>query len=160
SHFNGAKLPVEQVRWDEARAYCEMVRMRLPTEAEWEYAARAGSATARYATRLDAVAWYGDNKTHEVGQKRPNGYELYAMLGNGGEWTADWYGSQYYTASPSSDPAGPATGEESSHFPRGGKRTLRGGHWGSSPKEVRLSFRQSYEPQYGNDFFGFRCVGN
>ena len=97
SYFKGAQLPVENVNWDKARSYCQAVGMRLPTEAEWEYAARAGSTTSRYGD-IDQVAWYTANsgsKTHEVAQKQPNAWDLYDMLGNVWEWTSDWYADKY-----------------------------------------------------------------
>src|SRR5258708_34035509 len=92
----------------------------LPTEAEWEYAARGGDTSARYGA-VDSVAWYNANsgsKTHEVGQKQANGYGLYDTLGNVWEWTADWYGEKYYQRGESRDPQGPSAGH---------KRTRRGG---------------------------------
>ena len=121
SHFKGAKLPVEMVSWTEAQNYCSTVGMRLPTEAEWEYAARAGTTGARYGD-LDAIAWYDKNSgstTHEVGQKQPNGWGLYDMLGNVWQWTGDWYADKYQGGN-ETDPKGPASGQY---------RTLRGGSW-------------------------------
>ena len=153
SVFKGASLPVETIGWDGAGAYCQAVGMRLPTEAEWEYAARGGNLAARYGAP-DAVAWYSDNsgsKTHEVGQKQRNGYGLYDMLGNVSEWTADWYDEKYYASSPASDPKGPLSGQE---------RALRGGSWYNSPKLVSVSVRLGVEPAKGGYILGVRCVGN
>jgi formylglycine-generating enzyme required for sulfatase activity len=137
SRFKGEQLPVETVSWNDAQSYCRTVGMRLPTEAEWEYAARAGNISSRYGD-LDAVAWYSDNsgpqridggalyqsdpknyesnliikgnKTHAVGQKQPNAWRLYDMLGNAWEWTADWFGKNYYASSEARDPTGPSSG--------------------------------------------------
>ena len=91
----GDKFPVMSVLWDEADAYCKWAGGRLPTEAEWEYAARGGTTTVRYGD-LNAIAWTNANSehmVHEVAKKQPNAYGLYDMLGNAWEWTADWYGS-------------------------------------------------------------------
>jgi len=154
SYFKGASLPVETISWDEAHAYCAAVGMRLPTEAEWEYAARGGNASARYGT-LDAVAWHSGNsgsKTHEVAQKQPNGYGLYDTLGNVWEWTADWWDAGYYRSSPRSDPQGPSSGQDE-------YRALRGGFWDFDPGVVRVSYRVWYGPGVRGLIVGVRCVG-
>ena len=150
---------------------------RLPTEAEWEYAARAGSTAARYGD-LDEIAWNADNSgrqrldgegiwkegaahavdrlnengnnMHEVGQKRANGFGLSDMLGNADEWVNDWYDEKYYQRSPSQDPAGPASGQE---------RVLRGANWGHQLRGVRVSFRFKLSPGYRSGINGFRCGG-
>jgi formylglycine-generating enzyme required for sulfatase activity len=126
---------------------------RLPTEAEWEYAARGGSTEARYGN-LDDIAWYSQNsgnQTHEVAQKRANGFGLYDVLGNVWQWVNDWYDENYYQSSPSQDPQGPASGQV---------RVLRGGSWYNFPRGVRVSFRNDYDsPAKRIDFNGFRCGG-
>ena len=147
SHFQGTNLPVETIGWNEAQTYCEAVGMRLPTEAEWEYAARAGGTGARYGY-LDAIAWYAGNSgntTHEAGQKQPNPWGLYDMLGNVWEWVADWYAD--YPAGSQSDPRGPASGTS---------RVARGGSGGVSPALARASNRGRLVG-YG---IGVRCAGN
>ena len=153
-YFSGTKFPVESVNWDEARSYCEVTGMRLPTEAEWEYAARAGATVSRYG-EVDQIARYGvnsGNRTHDVMQKQPNAWNLYDMLSNVWEWTADWYG--VYPAESlkkSSDPKGPASGKI---------RALRGGSWANGPAFVRISVRSGNEQPYHSNVVGFRCVGN
>ena len=120
SHSKGANLPVEGVSWDDAHRFCELVntkrdgyRYRLPTEAEWEYAARAGSVSCRYGPS-EEIAWSRDNslgKTHPVGEKKPNAFGLHDALGNVWEWVEDWYSLTYYKHSPEADPKGPDSGE-------------------------------------------------
>jgi formylglycine-generating enzyme required for sulfatase activity len=150
SHFKGPRLPVESVTWDEARAYCKAVGMRLPTEAEWEYAARAGATAAHYGNPAE-IAWYSFNsgsKTHEVGQKQLNGFGLYDMLGNVWEWVADWYVG--YQKAAAADPTGPS---------RGQSRVLRGGSWGDLAMIACASYRGRGVPSDRNSRFGFRCAG-
>ena len=145
-------MPIVNVSWDDARAYCGWRGGRLPTEAEWEYAARGGSTEARYGN-LDEIAWYNQNsgnQTHDVAQNRPNGFGLYDMLGNVWEWVSDWYNEKYYRSSPSQDPSGPA---------RGQIRVLRGGSWFNNPRYVRVSIRYTSDPTLRNYVFGFRCSG-
>jgi formylglycine-generating enzyme required for sulfatase activity len=151
STFKGDPLPVEQISWDDAKAYCEGAGMRLPTEAEWEYAARGGSFTARYAP-LDQIAWYGGNSsgtTHEAGQKHTNGYGLYDMLGNVYEWVADRY--EPYSAAGTVDPKGPTTGQF---------RVVRGAPWFAVASDVRVSLRYSGQPLYPSYDIGVRCAGD
>jgi formylglycine-generating enzyme required for sulfatase activity len=154
SAFNGDRLPVDSVNWSDAQAYCKAVGMRLPTEAEWEYAARAGNPSVRYGD-LNFVSWYNansDGKTHPVGQKRPNDFGLYDMLGNVFEWASDWYSPSYYASSPASDPQGPAEGRY---------RVLRGGSRQHNAMNSRASHRGWYVPGVSNlSTSGVRCAGN
>ena len=116
---------------------------RLPTEAEWEYAARAGTNyTYAGSNDIDAVAWYGyeksEKKTHPVGTKKANDWGIYDMSGNVWEWCEDWYGEDYYTSSPSSNPKGPNTGQY---------RVLRGGSWSSRRILLpRVLSQRAYDP--------------
>jgi formylglycine-generating enzyme required for sulfatase activity/tRNA A-37 threonylcarbamoyl transferase component Bud32 len=155
SYFKGSDLPVETVSWYEARIYCEAIGGRLPTEAEWEYAARAGSTSARYGN-LDGIAWYSANsqgRTHSVRQKQPNSWGLYDMLGNVWQWTADWNGL-YWTPNwwggTQHDPSGPNTGSN---------RIMRGGGWDEDRRTTSVSVREPYRPEFRNHELGFRCVG-
>jgi len=156
SYFEGTDQPVEQVSWSDAQQFLEKMngrhdgyRYRLPTEAEWEYAAR-GPTTGAEAGSLDAIAWYDTNsgrQTHPVGQKQPNASGLYDMLGNVWEWVQDWYGN--YISAEQVDPTGPSSGTD---------RVLRGGSWYNRAEYSRVSFRYSYEPSVIYVNFGFRCV--
>jgi len=145
-------MPIVSVSWDDATAFCRWAGGRLPTEAEWEYAARAGSTEAQYAP-LDKVAWYSFNsshKLHEVAHKRANGFGLYDTLWNVWEWVNDWYNQYYYRHSPSQDPAGPANGRF---------RVLRGGSWYFTPRVLRVSVRYWVVPSLRPNDAGFRCGG-
>ena len=140
--------PVERVSWNDCDAFCKKTKLRLPTEAEWEYACRAGQRTPRYG-ELDKIAWHRGNSqdtTHAVGTKKANGFGLYDMLGNVWEWVNDWYGA--YTADEQTNPQGPSSGS---------RRVLRGGSWNFSPYYVRSSYRYLNAPGNSNyDALGFR----
>jgi formylglycine-generating enzyme required for sulfatase activity len=145
------QMPVVDVTWNDAQAYCGWARGRLPTEAEWEYAARAGSPEPRYGP-LNDIAWYGENsagKTHAVGQKSPNGFALYDTLGNVWEWVNDWFDSTYYQGSPSVDPSGPASAQS---------RAYRGGTRSEIPRDLRVSRRIGAFSTSSSASLGFRCV--
>jgi formylglycine-generating enzyme required for sulfatase activity len=151
SSWTNENMPIDNVTWDDAQAYCSWAGARLPTEAEWEYAARGGSTAARYGP-IDEVAWYAGNSgggRHDVGRKRANGFGLYDMLGNVSEWVSDWYDENYYRSSPSQDPQGAASG---------GARALRGGDGSDSAREVRVSYRGGAYPGF-RIRVGLRCAG-
>ena len=154
--------PVINVSWEDAEAYCDWLSQktghgyRLPTEAEWEFATRGGNSEKdknyRYAgsNDPDAVAWHTGNsssKTHPVGQKQPNGLSLYDMSGNVWEWCADWYASDYYASSPSTNPQGP---------PSGSVRVFRGGSWVNDASSLRVAFRVRWFPDSRSSGVGFR----
>jgi len=163
SYFKGDNLPVEEVSWNDATEFCKKLSRkegktyRLPTEAEWEYACRAGSQT-RFCfgdsdSGLDEYAWCGYKKsgkqTHLVGQKKPNAFGLYDMHGNVWEWCQDWYDENYYSNSPGVDPEGPNTGTA---------RVLRGGSWYGYPRRCRSAVRSRNGPGYRYVDLGFRVV--
>lgn len=145
SRFKGDQLPVENVNWNQASAYCKAIGGRLPTEKQWEYAARAGTTGSRYSS-LDDIAWYSANSgvtTHPVSLKQANAFELYDMLGNVWEWVND-----YWAAYP-----------DGRVYACAGCRAKRGGSWGTGTRNVRASVRIWDEPTMGDEYTGFRCVG-
>ncbi|WP_250528281.1 SUMF1/EgtB/PvdO family nonheme iron enzyme [Caballeronia sp. GAWG2-1] len=152
------------VSWNDAQEFIAALnkreggtRYRLPTEAEWEYAARAGTST-RYSfgddeRQLDRYAWHGgDFQTgghHPVGTKQPNPWGLHDVHGNVWEWVQDWYDADYYARSPAVDPQGPQ---------RGTRRVVRGGTWHATATIWRTAFRRDYEPDYRGISIGLRLV--
>ena len=179
----GGQNPVEQVRWSDAVRFCnkrselEGLRpcydlktwqcnfdsdgYRLPTEAEWEYACRAGTSTAYFfgddPSKLGDYAWFDKNsggRPRPVGQKKPNPWGLYDISGNFWEWCNDFYKVDYYGESPRSDPKGPDAGQT---------KVVRGGAWRFSAERCRSAYRYNENPGYadvcfGYDIYGFRCV--
>jgi formylglycine-generating enzyme required for sulfatase activity len=178
SRFGGSDdLPVDSVTWDEAIKFCNDLSereglkpyyqldggvlvggegYRLPTEAEWEYACRAGSTT-RFtfgddASRLGELGWFlvnSDIKTYPVGQKRPNAWGLYDMHGNVWEWCWDGYQADYYKKSPGADPVGPS---------QAASRVIRGGCWNSYTRDARSANRSGVTPEYRDGNLGFRLA--
>lgn len=163
SKFNrGGRLPVEGVSWDDAAGFCSKLsqksgrRYGLPTEAQWEYACRAGSGGAYSfgdsAEGLTTFAWYSrnaDETTHEVGTRSPNAWNLYDMHGNVWEWCSDWHSADTYAQSAGKNPAGPAFGS---------LRVLRGGSWYHYPQNLRAAYRFKAAPTTRNMYVGFRVA--
>ncbi|MBI5242519.1 MAG: SUMF1/EgtB/PvdO family nonheme iron enzyme [Elusimicrobia bacterium] len=150
------KHPINCVDWNQAKAYCEWKGKRLPTEAEWERAARGGTETKYYfgndESQLREYAWYSSNsggQTHPVGEKKPNPFGLYDMHGNVWQWVADWYDEGYYGNSPNRNPKGPNSGQY---------RSLRGGSWNFYPDYLRAALRPGLVPGDGGFGDGFRCA--
>lgn len=171
----GPEYPIYYVSWDECMRFCEKLnsllagelpagyRFALPTEAQWEYAARGGKNASPYkysgSNNIDNVAWYVSNSdngdvtsslnygSRSVKGQKPNALGLYDMSGNVWEWCADWYSADYYSVSPSENPKGPASGSE---------RVLRGGSWGTHARHCRLSNRHHKAPDTRDGQFGFR----
>ena len=156
SRFEGVDRPVDRVSWEDAQVFLTKINRlipgfnaRLPTEAEWEHAARAGTMTARHGPLKD-VAWCGEQAqpgTHPVKQKQANAWGLHDMLGNVYEWTQDRNGS--YTSRAESDPGGPGVGRE---------RVIRGGAWNDHARRCRAAFRAAERPENGPAHLGFRLV--
>jgi formylglycine-generating enzyme required for sulfatase activity len=165
SHFKGEdNLPVETVSWDAAVEFCKKLSQkegktyRLPTEAEWEYACRAGTTTkfsfGEDESRLGDYAWYRQNsgsKTHLVGTLKPNAWGLYDLHGNVWEWCQDWYATDWYSKTPAENPLNESYGDKK-------KRILRGGGWSYLALNCRVSNRNSSNPFYRLSYFGFRVV--
>jgi len=156
----GKNYPVEQVSWDDTQGFIRKLNshsgrcFRLPTEAEWEYAARSGGKKEKYAgsSDVDQLGWYAGNSgdsTHPVGMKEPNGLGLYDMSGNVWEWSSDWYGKNYYQQSPCNNPQGPSSGSF---------RVIRDGCWNGSSWLARSTNRDRFKPGYRLDNLGFRLV--
>lgn len=164
SFFHGCdNCPVENVSWDDVQDFINKLisktgkRYRLPTEAEWEYAARSGGKKEKFAGtsnegNLADYAWYGDNsglKTHPIGRKKPNGLGLYDMTGNVWEWVSDWYDDEYYGRSPKNNPKGSTSGQY---------KVLRGGSWYIFPGFVRASYRLWNGTAVRGSLIGFRLA--
>ena len=163
SKFKGDNHPVEQVSWEDTQRFIDQLnkkeqvnKYRLPTEAEWEYSARAGTETSYYfgndAALLNKYGWHTDNSgkaTNPVGQKDPNNWGLYDVSGNVWEWVQDWYDSKYYIIASKHDPKGPEMG----HY-----RVNRGGSWYSKPFLLRSANRSAYSPDFKKDILGFRLL--
>lgn len=156
----GSDYPVEGVSWNDVQIYIDKLnnssgkKYRLPTEAEWEYAARSGGKKEKYSGGdvIDDVAWYEGNYdyiSHAIGTKKANGLGLYDMSGSVLEWCADWYSESYYDISPKLNPKGPSSGNT---------RVVRGGNWFSSPKSTRSSYRSGKHSSKDFDSAGFRLA--
>jgi formylglycine-generating enzyme required for sulfatase activity len=155
--------PVETVSWNTIQGFLSATELRLPTEAEWEYAYRAGTTAAFHSmpgfpngtnddTQVGTIAWFSSNsasQTRPVGGKAANALGLHDMSGNVWEWVNDWYSGTYYASSPSTNPPGPAIGTA---------RVLRGGSWFSDTNVLRSSRRGGNAPGYSSFSVGFRVA--
>ncbi|MDR1848379.1 MAG: formylglycine-generating enzyme family protein [Bacteroidales bacterium] len=164
SYFQGTNLPVETVSWNEVQVFIQKLNQmtgktfRLPTEAEWEFAARGGNQSHNYlysgSNDIYAVAWYIDNSnqtTHPVKRKAANELGLYDMTGNVWEWVNDWW--SYYTSNSQTNPQGPTTGSS---------RVFRGGSWGNYSFYCRVDYRYfiTHGSRYSNIGFRLACSSN
>ena len=162
SKFKGDDLPVANVSWNDIQKFLKKLNKltgytyRLPTEAEWEYAARGGNKSKGYkyagSNDVDKVAWHyanSGNKTHPVGTKQPNELGIYDMSGNVWEWCNDWYYEKYYKISPTNNPTGLLRGEQ---------RVLRSGSWNYSNYGCRVADRSLNYPPSSYSYSGFRLV--
>jgi len=163
SRFKGPNHPVDSVSWNDVQEFIKRLnakeghnRYRLPTEAEWEYAARAGTNTAYFfgddKKELSGYAWYfgsSDSTSHPVGQKPPNAWGLHDVHGNVFEWTQDWFGGRYYADSPETDPKGPSSGAG---------RVARGGSWSYNAESARAAYREFIMPHAQGGDVGFRLA--
>jgi formylglycine-generating enzyme required for sulfatase activity len=161
-YANCARCPVENVSYEDVMLFIGKLNrltgktFALPTEAEWEYAARGGSKSAGYpysgGTDIESVAWHDENSRKtptQVGSAKPNELGLYDMSGNVWEWCSDWFGAQYYSVSESINPKGPERGEY---------RVVRGGSWDSNAADCRVTARRDLKPDARNAVTGFRLV--
>lgn len=149
-----ATLPMTGLTWAKAKQYCAAIGGRLPTEAEWEFAARAGSSQAYYGMP-SKVSWFAENSgdaPHPVGGKLPNAFGLYDMLGNAREWVLDRYYKKYDLDSPATGP------DVDQPLASNATAVVRGGFWGSDAKSIRVSHRAEQEPDAEDDTVGFRCA--
>jgi len=162
ANFKGDNLPVENVSWHDVQEFIRKLNAatgknyRLPTEAEWEYAARGGAKSQgdKYSgsNTVGNVAWYSENsggKTHPVGTKRPNELGIYDMSGNVWEWCQDWFDKSYYSQSPFTDPKGPSSGSG---------RVVGGGGWRVVAGGVRVAIRGNHTPGERHINLGFRLA--
>lgn len=151
--YRSPDYPVVCISWRQARQYCRFKGKRLPTEAQWEYAALAGSKNSytwgNQSPNSSQCTRASDNKPARPGSYSPNGWGIYDMTGNVWEWTDDRYERDYYTVSEKENPSGPPVGQY---------RVIRGGGWYSSPKQLRIKNRQWFAPEYGEVSIGVRCV--
>lgn len=165
SHFKqcGPNCPVESVSWDDSQEFIQKLNSlskkeyRLPTEAEWEYAARSGGKEEKFAGTSDEkslvdIAWIGENSagsTHQVGQKKANALGLYDMTGNVDEWCQDWYGETFYSFSLKMNPRNQTSGNE---------HVTRGGDWSFKTHRARVAHRSSFESGWRENQIGLRLV--